>query len=163
MKHMIFSFFLILTVTGQAIPQTNSVDAHLNKRVNLRFQSAPLREILAEISDQTNVSFVFSDSLIDSVTLSCDVEDEPLGKVFSFLLDDHITYKVIDDDLVVLQYQQTRAPRTLRHRTPKVGDSASGLDDITAPELTSLDKPDYPQEAIRETPPGMSIFLSGSM
>ena len=148
--------FLTLWTAGFA---SETADAFLKNPVNLRFQSAPLRDILSEISEQTQTFFVYSDTLINDMTISCDVSNEPLDKVLAFILDEHIEYKMIDENLIALRWQPVAVAR--KPVPKKISEAKkSEPEELHPPRMIKFEKPVYPKSAIKENSSGrVNLFV----
>ncbi len=74
----------------------NQTDTYLAKPVTLHYKRTPLRQVLTDLSKKTHVSFVYQDLLVDSVHVSCRLNNKPLESVLPGIIDkEKIDYRII--------------------------------------------------------------------
>lgn len=161
MKMSVLYLFAVILVGAQIRIQADASEKYLDTPVHLQCQATPLRRVLDEISGQTQIHFVYWDSLVNNILLSCDLDNEPLDKALSIILNSNIHYQVVDDDLIVLlgveQIQSKPIPENqidthiTSQRTPYHSQP---------PKLLKFNKPDYPKEAVKQNESGkVTLFI----
>jgi TonB-linked SusC/RagA family outer membrane protein len=83
-------------------------DGFSQSKISLRLEKADLKRALMLIEKQSNVRFLYSQSVLKNVgKVSVDANNEALVKVLNELLDGTgISYKLLEDDLVVLNFDE---------------------------------------------------------
>lgn len=143
-----WAVFFILGFTPLLLFPRSS-ETYLDKTVSLQYRKAPLREVLVDLSKQTQVSFVYQDSLVDPVLVSCKIKDEPLESVLpSIVTRDKLDYCILDDCLIVLL--PSRKVETIKPVERKIIKPKEHIlnPKFKAPKVISKLKPEYPRMAV---------------
>lgn len=127
-----------------------SAETYLNKTVSLRYRKTPLRQVLTDLSKQTQVSFVYQDSLVDPVAVSCRFRNRTLESILPDIIQrDKLDYRIIDDCLIVLlPAKKMDPPKPIERKIFKPKDYNIQNPHFKAPRVISEKKPDYPRIAI---------------
>ncbi|MCJ8208493.1 SusC/RagA family TonB-linked outer membrane protein [Mucilaginibacter sp. RS28] len=79
---------IIIFLTGvTSVQAKNLTKQDLNVKVSLHVVDMPVKDVLKQINKETKVSFVFSNSVVTSQSVSIDVKNEQLNQVLRKLLD----------------------------------------------------------------------------
>ncbi|NIV95373.1 hypothetical protein GWN42_21915 [candidate division KSB1 bacterium] len=117
LTHRITRFACIICFFGLfASGFASSNDGH---EINLTFDDVPLRTALDSVSQQTQSDIVYSDEMVESVTVTCDLHKVSLEQALKYLLrDTSLTFKMFDDDRIVLLWRKASKNKrfTLRGR-----------------------------------------------
>lgn len=101
---MRFTMLLLLLVGSMHV----YADGFSQSKISLRLQKADLKQALTLIEKQSSVRFLYSQNVLNSAgKVSVDATNEALVKVLNELLDGTgISYKLLEDDLVVLNLDE---------------------------------------------------------
>ena len=61
-------------------------DEKKEKLVTIKLSKAPLKNALKEITEQTKVVFIYSDTFLKGITVTCDFKDVPVDSAVTKLL-----------------------------------------------------------------------------
>ena len=112
-------------------------------QLNLKCQNEPLRNILKQISNQTNTKFVFCDFLVDGRQVTCNFKNTTVVQALVEILSNlDIAFKFYLDDSVVLFKKQRIKPKITKKENIK--------EIIQPPLLRKKIKPSYPKQAENE-------------
>jgi hypothetical protein len=108
----IFPFFLVVTLiflsVGKIYPQEIS-----GNNITISPENKPLREVLKDISNQTQIKFVYSDELVNNVLVTCDVKNVPISTAMKKLLKStNISYKTISSEALITLYERLSVKST---------------------------------------------------
>ena len=67
----ILTVMMILVCVSVSIGQSSLY----TKKISIRLENKPLRYVLEEISEKSDVEFIFDDRLIDGKTVTCDLKN----------------------------------------------------------------------------------------
>ncbi len=128
----------------------NQTDTCLEKPVTLHYKRTPLRQVLTDLSKKTHVSFVYQDSLVDRVHVSCRLNDKSLESILPGIIDkEKIDYRIVDDRLVVLVPARKREiQKPVERKLFKPKDYGIQNPNFKAPKVISDKKPEYPKAAV---------------
>ena len=131
--------FAILGCTVFALAQPNTGTSQLN----LNCQNEPLRNVLKQISNQTNMKFVFCDFLVDGEVVTCDLKNTTVEQGLAEILSNlDIAFKFYPNDSVVLFKKQRVKPKITKKENIR--------ETIQPPLLRNKIKPGYPKQAENE-------------
>ncbi len=95
-----------------------------DKKVNLQYKNAPLKQVLDNIQEQTGYRFLYTERVDVRRTVDVEASDEPVEDVLSNLL--AITgngYRLMEDNLIVISNREAAQPGTV---SGTVKDASSG-------------------------------------
>ena len=101
MRIMRISLLLLFVLL---MPLYASTDAQ-NQKVNLKAKGESLRKVLAEIENQTELTFIYNHDVVDgSEMISIDVREAKVGSVLeNILADQNLDYKIIDNKVMLFK------------------------------------------------------------
>lgn len=95
-----FIFFIILTVMARSA--IGMIDVR-KMYVSIHADRAPLREVLLELSNQSNTHFIFFDGLVEGKTVTCQIKNLPLNQALEIILGPvNLSSRVVPEKSVVL-------------------------------------------------------------
>ena len=101
----IMKFTMLLLLVGSMHVYA---DGFSQSKLSLRLQQADLKRALILIEKQSSVRFLYNQNILKNVgKVSVEVNNEALVKVLNEILDGTgISYKILEDDLVVLNFDE---------------------------------------------------------
>lgn len=102
-KMTLTPLLLTIVLAGLGYAKPSNGQSILAKRVTLRAENLPIRQVLDRLSQQTQVKFIYSDRAIQAdQPVSVQANDQHLGQVLSQMLHPlSITYEVLNDRIVL--------------------------------------------------------------
>ena len=147
MKSKLIIFFSSIIFVGN-IAFAQSV---WGEEVFLEVEEKPLRFVLNEIRNQSNINLIFDDNLVSQKLLSCNIR-KPVEKVIDDVLKKSgLSYKKFNNNSAVIYKETTASKKTkavVRKTKPTTTEVTKGS--ILKPTLISDSKLEYPQSAIKE-------------
>jgi len=138
----LFLVSLLLITTIAAYSQSDP----LEKRTTLQVQSAPLEQVLSEITKQTGVRFSYNSQLINPKTkISVNAQNKTIKEVLPMLLPTEVSYKKVGEHIVfyATPFPEKNIAKTEMH----VNNSFAGLledkpESLVENDITSVEKND---------------------
>lgn len=97
---LVYRIIAVVFVCSMPGVSTAGQGEHL---VSLRCENQSLRMALNEIRQQTGTHFVFKDSLVDRISVTCDIDRLPIKSALDFLLaDSPVDFSFATNNLIVL-------------------------------------------------------------
>ncbi len=107
--------------------------------ISIFSENKPLREVIQEIARQSKAKFIFSDSLVEGKTITCNLINLPLEKTLNQIVSQtNISFKILQGKLIVFFNEKSE------HKN--VPSNITGIRLIT-PTLQERIEPDYPRLA----------------
>ncbi|MBN2012066.1 TonB-dependent receptor [candidate division KSB1 bacterium] len=102
MKPKLFIYILILTISGLPVG-LYSERPHADS-ISVCFQSSPLRTVLKELSATYRLNFIYDDSLVDNVTITCQAQNKSTDHVLSMLLQPfNFTHEFVTPNTIIIR------------------------------------------------------------
>ena len=121
MKKCTLHLLLALTLIFMLI----SVGMGQSKKISIRSKNESLRHVLEEISQKSNVQFIFDDKLVNGKTVTCDVQAKTAQEALKEILDEFgLAFREVQEDRIVL-YEQPPQERRFK-LTGRVTDASTG-------------------------------------
>lgn len=119
----VMKFTIVLLLVGSMHVYA---DGFSQSKISLRLHQADLKKALVMIEKQSNVRFLYNQKVVKNVgKISLDVADEALVTVLKEILEGtSVTFRILDDDLVVLNLDEEFFEKADVTVTGKVVDSA---------------------------------------
>ncbi|HES58955.1 MAG TPA: hypothetical protein ENO18_00870, partial [Caldithrix sp.] len=74
------------------------------QRLTFQFKNKPLRIILQKLSDDHQLNFIFNDTLIDNIEVTCTVQDETLNSALKKILNIcQLSYEFISQNTIIIR------------------------------------------------------------
>lgn len=122
------------------------------EEVFLEIREKPLRFVLNQISEQTNLNLIYNDNLVDQHIISCNVKSPAEEALSDILKANGFVYKKFSKNTAVIFKDKKTPPKTkgvVRNSKP-----AYSIPDtnhiISRPILLSKEKLDYPAAAMKD-------------
>jgi TonB family protein len=141
---VIISFLFILPILAQDDTQTTNV--------SVVSENLSLREVLEDLTRQSDKQFVFRDELVDGKVITCSLRQIQLeDAVHEIMKNTDIAYKTLKPNLIVL-YDKEETVRTNEENIEPlpVVDETFTPTEFTPPSLQQDIQPDYPLLAMRD-------------
>ncbi len=98
MKKVIIYVFLSICILSSSIEGQNS-----NDKVTLRFNKVQLKTALQKLAKQTNITFIYGDSLIQDIYVNDDFMDTPCDTVIKRILQStNLTFKHLKNGQIII-------------------------------------------------------------
>jgi len=98
--YIVIAFMWLLLFSNNGLFSSTLIK---RKSVTIRATNTPLREVLAEISQQTGINFIFYDKLVDNKNITINVKEvsaqEVLDKIFQSV---NLSYKIVPSRSIVI-------------------------------------------------------------
>ena len=76
------------------------------QRITLQVKNKPLRTILQQLSEDHHLNFIFNDILIDSIKVTCTVQDETLNSALKNILQmNQLSYEFISQNTIIIRHR----------------------------------------------------------
>lgn len=121
------------------------------EEVFLKVEEKPLRFVLNEIRNQSNINLIFDENLVSQKLLTCNIR-KPVEKVIDDVLKKSgLSYKKFNNNSAVI-YKGATASKKTKAVVRKTKPAATEVtrNSILKPTLISDSKLEYPQSAIKE-------------
>jgi len=111
--------------------------------ISFNYKNEPLRNVLKNITCQSNTKFIFSDLLVDGKDITCDFKNVPVEQaLFKILSNSDLAFKIYPNGSVVLFKKEKAALKIEKKEIIK--------ETIQPPLLRNKVMPCYPKEAENE-------------
>ena len=141
---IIISFFFVHPILAQDDTQTTDI--------SVISENLPLREVLENLTRQSDTQFVFRDELVDGKVVTCSLREIQIEDAVRQIMENaDISYKTLQPNLIVL-YDKKETVRTVEDiiEPAPVVDERFTPTQFTPPSLQQDIQPDYPLIAMRD-------------
>lgn len=120
------------------------------EEVFLTLEEKPLRYVLNEIREQSNINIIYNDNLISEKTLSCNIKSTAENAIKEVLKQTGLTFKKFNNNTIVIIPQNTAAKKTKAVVINEKIDSEyiPTNSELLKPTLLSKLNLIYPQDAV---------------
>jgi len=140
--------------------------ADKNIDINVKCNNRPLYEVLEYIRMNNEINFIYNDGAIDSLKVTCDINNLSLQKALDKLFRNvDLSYKIFDKTNYVI-YNKSKPVPFKKYKAVIVKENVTETNtavDIIKPKIISNIKPVYPYEAIKnriEGNVGVKLFIT---